>query len=184
VKIHNDGPDWDQHLLRIARAHPRRPIIIAHSGLGHPMVEGARIAAQADNIYAEMCSSFAQLPAVREFIRTIPSEKMLFGTDAPLLDPAFVLGTYQDAIAITPGQAFILGQGPPEQNRVLTIGDAGDRIARGGLGQRTIRGPGMRQRAREANLDEDAMWPTAFALTQLTAADEARIGVLVKRAMS
>ncbi|MHB8890427.1 MAG: iron chaperone [Candidatus Limnocylindrales bacterium] len=36
----------------------------------------------------------------------------------------------------------------------------------------------------EANLDEGAMWPTAFALTELTAADEARIGALVKKAMS
>jgi uncharacterized protein YdhG (YjbR/CyaY superfamily) len=36
----------------------------------------------------------------------------------------------------------------------------------------------------KANLDEGAMWPTAFALTQLTAADEARIGALVKKAVS
>jgi uncharacterized protein YdhG (YjbR/CyaY superfamily) len=37
----------------------------------------------------------------------------------------------------------------------------------------------------EANLDEGAMWPTAFALTtELTAADEARIGALVKKAVS
>jgi hypothetical protein len=36
----------------------------------------------------------------------------------------------------------------------------------------------------EANLDEGAMWPTAFALTKLTAADEARIGALVKKAVS
>jgi len=35
----------------------------------------------------------------------------------------------------------------------------------------------------KANLDEGAMWPTAFALTQLTAADEARIGALVKKAV-
>ena len=35
----------------------------------------------------------------------------------------------------------------------------------------------------EANLDEGAMWPTAFALKKLTAADEARIGALVKRAV-
>jgi len=35
-----------------------------------------------------------------------------------------------------------------------------------------------------ANLDEGAMWPTAFALKELTAADEARIGELVKRAVS
>ncbi len=36
----------------------------------------------------------------------------------------------------------------------------------------------------EANLDEGHMWPTAFALTELTAVDEARIGALVKRAVS
>jgi len=35
-----------------------------------------------------------------------------------------------------------------------------------------------------ANLDDGAMWPTAFALTKLTAADEARIGELVKKAVS
>ena len=36
----------------------------------------------------------------------------------------------------------------------------------------------------EANLDEGSMWPSAFALTKLTAADEARIGALVKKAVS
>jgi uncharacterized protein YdhG (YjbR/CyaY superfamily) len=34
----------------------------------------------------------------------------------------------------------------------------------------------------DAKLDDGAMWPTAFALTELTAADEARIGALVKKA--
>jgi hypothetical protein len=36
----------------------------------------------------------------------------------------------------------------------------------------------------EANLDEGAMWPTAFALKELTAAEEARIAALVKKAVS
>jgi uncharacterized protein YdhG (YjbR/CyaY superfamily) len=36
----------------------------------------------------------------------------------------------------------------------------------------------------EANLDEGAIWPTAFALTELTADVEARIGALVKKAVS
>ena len=35
----------------------------------------------------------------------------------------------------------------------------------------------------KANLDEDAMWPTAFALKKLSGADEARIGALVKKAV-
>jgi hypothetical protein len=36
----------------------------------------------------------------------------------------------------------------------------------------------------EANLDEGAMWPIAFALKELTGAEEARIGALVKKAVS
>ena len=36
----------------------------------------------------------------------------------------------------------------------------------------------------EAKLDEGAMWPTSFALKELTASEEARIGALVKRAVS
>ena len=36
----------------------------------------------------------------------------------------------------------------------------------------------------KAKLDEGTMWPTAFALTELTAANEARIGALVKKAVS
>jgi uncharacterized protein YdhG (YjbR/CyaY superfamily) len=35
-----------------------------------------------------------------------------------------------------------------------------------------------------ANLDEGNMWPNAYALTKLTAADEARIAALVKKAAS
>jgi uncharacterized protein YdhG (YjbR/CyaY superfamily) len=36
----------------------------------------------------------------------------------------------------------------------------------------------------KANLDEGAMWPTYFALKELTTAEKARIGALVKKAVS
>jgi len=35
-----------------------------------------------------------------------------------------------------------------------------------------------------ANLDDNALWPVAFALKELTAAEEAKIGALVKKAVS
>ena len=35
----------------------------------------------------------------------------------------------------------------------------------------------------KANLDKGAMWPTAYALTELTPADEAKIAALVKKAV-
>jgi predicted TIM-barrel fold metal-dependent hydrolase len=97
VKIHNDGDDWDQALLRIAREYPKLPILVAHGGLGFPDLPGARLAAAADNVYIEMCSSFAMIPTIREVVKIVPRHKFLFGTDAPLLEASFVLGTYQDA---------------------------------------------------------------------------------------
>ncbi len=36
----------------------------------------------------------------------------------------------------------------------------------------------------DANLDEGHMWPTSFALKELTAAEEAKIAALVKKAVS
>jgi uncharacterized protein YdhG (YjbR/CyaY superfamily) len=36
----------------------------------------------------------------------------------------------------------------------------------------------------EANLDKGGIWPTSFALKELTAAEEAKIGALVKKAVS
>jgi len=36
----------------------------------------------------------------------------------------------------------------------------------------------------KANLDDGAMWPTAFALEALTPAEEAKIGTLIKKAVS
>jgi uncharacterized protein YdhG (YjbR/CyaY superfamily) len=36
----------------------------------------------------------------------------------------------------------------------------------------------------QANLDEGAMWPTSFALKELTAGEEAKIGALVQKAVS
>jgi predicted TIM-barrel fold metal-dependent hydrolase len=97
VKIHNAGAGWDEALATIARRHPRLPIVIAHAGLGTPSVEGARLAASNDNIYLELSSSFAHLPTVREAVSIAGPARLLWGSDAPLLEPAFVLGTYLDA---------------------------------------------------------------------------------------
>ncbi len=97
VKIHNAGEGWDEALGTIARRHPRLPIVIAHGGLGTPSVEGARLAAANDNVFVEWSSSFAHLPTVRTALAIAGPDKLLWGSDATLLDPAFVLGTYRDA---------------------------------------------------------------------------------------
>jgi predicted TIM-barrel fold metal-dependent hydrolase len=102
VKIHNDGPGWEQALIDACRRDPDLTIIIAHGGLGQPSVEGARAAAETENIYLEFASSFPELPVVREAVRLAGPDRILFGTDVPLLNPAFVIGTYHDAGLLTP----------------------------------------------------------------------------------
>ena len=72
------------------------PIIVAHSGLGWPHPDAARIATAASNIHLELASSFAFRPWIQEIVRTTPREQLLFGTDAPLLNPAYIIGTYLD----------------------------------------------------------------------------------------
>jgi len=97
LKIHNDGPDWHVALGSYARAHPELPILLAHSGPGSPSLEGARLAAENENVFLELGSSFANLPTMRELVRVAGPGKVAWGTDAPLLDPRFVLGSYMDA---------------------------------------------------------------------------------------
>ena len=105
VKIHNAGGGWDAALGAIADRHPGLPIVIAHGGLGTPSVEGARLAASHDNVYLEFSSSFAHLPTLREAVAIAGPDRLLWGSDAPLLDPAFVLGTYRDAGLLSPDLA-------------------------------------------------------------------------------
>ena len=97
VKIHNAGDGWDMALGAIAARHPRLPIVIAHGGLGTPSLEGARLAASRDNVFVEFSSSFARLATVREAAAIAGPDRLLWGSDAPLLEPAFVYGTYLDA---------------------------------------------------------------------------------------
>lgn len=97
VKIHNDGDGWDAALRRLADRHPRLPIIIAHAGPGTPVLAAARVASATANVHLELASSFASLSEVRTVIHATPPDRLLFGTDAPLLEPAFALGTHADA---------------------------------------------------------------------------------------
>jgi len=96
VKIHNTGADWVEAITAIAREHPRLPIVIAHAGLGVPTADAARAVAGGDRVYVELSSSAADIRECRALVRAIPAERLLFGSDAPLMDPAFVLGIYQD----------------------------------------------------------------------------------------
>jgi predicted TIM-barrel fold metal-dependent hydrolase len=96
VKIHNAGQDWELALLALAQKHPKLPIIIAHAGPGRPSAAAARVVNGSDRVFVELASSTADINETRRLVSLIDQSRILFGTDTPLLEPAFVLGTYQD----------------------------------------------------------------------------------------
>jgi predicted TIM-barrel fold metal-dependent hydrolase len=95
--IHVDGPDWESTLVDVANAHRDWKVIIAHAGAGTPARAAASLVERTDNVYVELSTSFPDLPIVREVVQRVGPERLLFGSDAPLLDPAYALGLYADA---------------------------------------------------------------------------------------
>ncbi len=95
--IHVDGDDWRYPLEEVARAHPRWKVIVAHAGPGTAVRAVAELVACTDNVYVELSTSMPDLPVVREVVQRVGHERVLFGSDAPLLDASYVLGLYADA---------------------------------------------------------------------------------------
>ncbi|HET6319970.1 MAG TPA: amidohydrolase family protein, partial [Chloroflexota bacterium] len=97
LKIHVDGAAWDQALACIAVEYPAWNVIVAHAGPGTPSRSAARLVERTSNVYVELSTSFPDLPITRELVQRVGQHRLLFGSDAPLLDPDYVLGIYADA---------------------------------------------------------------------------------------
>jgi predicted TIM-barrel fold metal-dependent hydrolase len=114
VKIHNAGMDWQEALRHLARSWPRLKVVIAHAGLGVPSDEAIELAASEANVYLEFCTTYPTRGIVRAAIERAGVEKVLFGSDQPLIDPAYVLGIYQDANLSQAEWAHIVQSNPHE----------------------------------------------------------------------
>jgi predicted TIM-barrel fold metal-dependent hydrolase len=97
LKIHVDGPQWVDALAAVANEYPDWKVIVAHAGPGTPVREAACLVSQTRNVYVELATTFPDLPVIREVVTRVGPERVLFGTDMPLIDPAYVLGIYADA---------------------------------------------------------------------------------------
>ena len=65
--------------------------LLVHKLTGYDMARRHR------NLYLEFCSSWAGLGKIERAVDICGVEQMLFGSDMDLIDPAFVLGAYEDA---------------------------------------------------------------------------------------
>ena len=93
VKIHNAGNDWMPALAALAEAHPALPIVVAHGG-GWGAGPFFR---DRPNVHFEFCSSGPEQGVIAECLRAVGPRRVLFGSDADLISPLYVLGAYADA---------------------------------------------------------------------------------------
>lgn len=96
VLIHVDGEGWAEAIREYALAHPRLSIIIAH---------GPYTPAFADlpNVHFEFAKSDSPRDRIAPVLAAVGPERLLFGTDQDVHNPAWILGQYYEA-GLTPEQ--------------------------------------------------------------------------------
>lgn len=91
----------------VAKQNPEVPIIMAHMG-GDAWQEGIRAAKEAPNLYVDMCASWADSDKVATVVRELGAERVLFGSDFTLFDPAHTLGMIHDANLTDDSRSLVL----------------------------------------------------------------------------
>jgi predicted TIM-barrel fold metal-dependent hydrolase len=89
-------PGQTHDLCRVAKEFPSIKFIMGHMG-GDDWADGIEAAAEMENIWLEPCSSFPDAGKINRAVEAVGAERVLFGSDSSLLNPAFVLGMLQDA---------------------------------------------------------------------------------------
>jgi predicted TIM-barrel fold metal-dependent hydrolase len=105
--IHTWGHGEPSKILKLANEFPEMPIIMGHGG-ATAWREGIDVLKKTHNTYTEFCASLSHRDKVRETIDAVGYDRVLFGTDLGLFDPAYVLGTYEEAALTNDEEAAIM----------------------------------------------------------------------------
>jgi predicted TIM-barrel fold metal-dependent hydrolase len=96
VLIHTFGKESVENAGEAGALFPNLKIIMAHMG-GETWQEGIDMAACCPNIYLDPCCSFSDADKIKTAVKTLGADRILFGSDATLLDPGFTIGMLRDA---------------------------------------------------------------------------------------
>ena len=99
------------HLLQAAPRFPKAKFVSAHAGNHEPYRSQAIKAAQeCDNVYLETCSTFRTPGVIEELVDGVGAERVLFGSDTPLMDPRPQMGKIITAAIDDGAKRLILGE--------------------------------------------------------------------------
>ena len=106
-------------MLEVGRRHPDLSVIIGH-GMGE---DGVTVAARNRNFYLEHSGSYPERGALRKAIDTLGADKIVYGTDLDLIQPAFCLGIYYSADLTPAEEPLIMAE---NARRIMHLPARGD----------------------------------------------------------
>lgn len=105
--IHTWGAGEVAKIGRLAESFPEVPIIMGHGG-ADGWRQAIDVLKTTTNTYTEFCNSQVEPGRIRTTIDAVGSDRILFGSDAGLFDPAFCVGLYEEADLTPEEQKAIL----------------------------------------------------------------------------
>jgi predicted TIM-barrel fold metal-dependent hydrolase len=100
--------DGGRSVDRVAAQEPEATIIMGHMG-GLDWPSGIEVASRHPNLYLEICCSCSEIGIVESAVAAVGPERVLFGTDMPLLDPCSSLYKVYDAEISDQARELVLG---------------------------------------------------------------------------
>jgi len=115
IKIHAEANDIDT----MADRFPDATIIMCHMGGGGDWLKGVRIAKRRDNIILDTTSTCMDVGMVEEAVEAAGPERVVYGSDMPLLNPVTQLAKVKTANIDEEAKRLILGE---NITRILGLG--------------------------------------------------------------
>jgi predicted TIM-barrel fold metal-dependent hydrolase len=94
--IHTWGAGAVRALAGLAKRFPELPVIAAHAG-ADAWREAIQAASDAPNLYLDFCVSAPEPGRIERAIASLGSGQVMFGTDATLFDPQYMISCFQEA---------------------------------------------------------------------------------------
>ena len=105
--IHTFGRGEPAKMFELARDCPNLKIIMGHAG-GDDWRGAVEVLRQTPNTYMEFCATVHETDKVRRSVDAVGADRIMFGTDLDLINPAFTAGVYEESSLTTDEKERIL----------------------------------------------------------------------------
>jgi predicted TIM-barrel fold metal-dependent hydrolase len=106
--IHTWGAGAVRALAALAQRYPQLPIIVAHAG-GDAWREAIAAARAASNLYLDFAMSTPERMRIPRAIEALGPERVLFGTDATLFEPQYMVACFAEAEIAEEHRPLVMG---------------------------------------------------------------------------